>query len=72
MSPFVGLDDLPVAATLAEAARILRMSERHVWGMGKSGEIQRIESGGAVRYDVRGYIQRQRQGKGSGHGDVGQ
>jgi len=57
------LKDIPVAATDKEAAEILRLSPRKVWDMGKSGEIPRIQMGKSVRYDVRGYIEKQRREK---------
>jgi len=55
------LKDIPVAATDKEAAEILRLSPRKIWSMGMSGEIRRIQSGKSVRYDVRGYIEKQRR-----------
>ena len=52
----MSLGDVPVSATLTEAAKWLRNSQCEVWTMGKHGEILRSESGRSVRYDVREYV----------------
>jgi hypothetical protein len=68
----MNLCDVPVSATLSEAAKWLRYSERKVWTMGKHGEILRSESGRSVRYDVRDYVERQRRGKDNDDGQRGE
>ena len=43
----------PLLVTSREAARMLAVSERTLWGLADRGEIPRIRIGRAVRYDVR-------------------
>jgi len=52
------LADVPILATLREAAEFLRLSERKVFEMGKKGiiRIQRIDR--CVRYYLREYMER--------------
>ena len=50
--------DVPVVARLKEAAKLLRLSERKVWQMGKDGLIRVERIGGAVLYYVREFFER--------------
>ena len=55
----------PLLVTSREAARILAVSERTLWGLADRGEIPRVRIGRAVRYDVRDldvWIQRNKAG----------
>jgi hypothetical protein len=61
------ISDIPVAATDKQAADILNVSPRTIWAKGMAGEIVRILIGRSVRYDVRGYLERARQGKDKGN-----
>jgi excisionase family DNA binding protein len=44
----------PILLTLAQAAEVLQLGERTVWGLGASGEIPTVRIGRAVRYPYRG------------------
>jgi hypothetical protein len=50
--------DIPVIATLKEAAKWLRLCERTVWQMGKVGAIRVVRVGRSVRYCVREYMEK--------------
>jgi hypothetical protein len=52
------LDDVPVLATLAVAAKWLACSKRKVWQMGKDGLIRIERIGRSVRYYVREFFER--------------
>lgn len=56
---------VPILATLAEAARLLRLSPRKVWQMGKDGLIRVERFGRSVRYCVREFLDRR-----AGHGQA--
>lgn len=59
--------EIPIVARLPEAARALKLSERKVWDMGKSGEIRRENAGRAVLYFPREYVERKRDDHGQRH-----
>jgi excisionase family DNA binding protein len=54
----------PVLATLNEAAKLLRLSPRKVWQMGKDGSIRTERFGRSVRYRVSELL----DAKGNDHG----
>jgi excisionase family DNA binding protein len=54
----------PLLVTAREAARMLSLSERTVWGLSKAGELPTVRIGRSVRYDPRdlqAWIERSKQ-----------
>jgi len=48
--------DVPVFARLTEAAKLLKLSERKVWQMGKDRLIRTRQFGRSVRYCLREFV----------------
>lgn len=53
-----GFNDVPVLATLPIAAKVLTLSPRKVWQMGKEGTIRVERFGRSVRYYVREFLEK--------------
>ena len=52
-----------------DAAKLLAISERHLWGMSKTGLIPIVRLGRATRYaqaDLEAFIERQKSQEGGG------